>query len=312
MSNRGISDTDFFWTIIYQLPPLLTANPSVDTQSGTPRFLFRGFHAQSGGGVDPRLNGPHGVIPHAYLNGSALTSVWKIDDIFGMTTDHIQNADDIESPFSSWTHTLTTALGFALDNNSSTIAVLDTASMVDRVWHTDDLYAAGLADAAYDDEFLVHGPVSGPGYHCISVQDLVDTTRIGDINNGPSSAFGHERISLVERGAVESSRHIAVALQPPGASLENIVTLTARFVGVRMSKFLGRLEYLSYPDMHGFLYYARDGLQGLAMGADARDISLANQTMDTFHSQALVFEVQMLQAAENAVHILARDLRAAN
>lgn len=230
-----------------------------------------------------------------------------------MISLHIENSNDIESPFSSWTHTLRTALGFAWDDDSSTIAVLDTAhaSMTDRVWYTEDLYGADLTRTEYDDEFLVYGPVSGPNYHCISVRDLVNRTRIWDIIDSPPSAFGDERISCIERGAVEASRQIATALQPSGASLDNIVILTARFVGVRVAKFLERLDYLKYPELSAFLYYARDDLQGLAMRFDARDISLADQTMDTTYSAALEFEVQMLQAAENVVHVLAWDLRAA-
>lgn len=287
-----------------------------------PRFLFRGFHAKSGGGIDPRLNSPHGVVPHAFLpanpwflDNGELKSMWKIeaDWLYELITGHIQNSDAIESPFSSWTHTLKTALHFAHDNASSTIAVLDTAdaSMADRVFYTEDLARAELTATAFPDEFLAYGPVSGPNYHCISVRDLVNTTRVQDIIDSPASAFGNVRVSCIERGAVEASRQIAAALQPPGASLDNIMILTARFVGVRAAKFRQLRDYLRYPELDAFLYYARDDLQGLAMRFDARDISLADQTMDTFFSVALVFEVQMLQAAENAVHVLGWDLRAA-
>lgn len=81
--------------------------------------------------------------------------------------------------------------------------------------------------------------------------------------------------------------------------------LTARFVGKRAAQSLkGVTHSLSSPDTSGFLYYARDDLQGLATRDDARRISLAVSNMSTLHSQALMFEVQMLLAAENAVHIM--------
>lgn len=284
--------------------------------------MFRGFHAKSGGGVDARLNSWNDVIPHAFLRPNSLyqdkkgklKNMWEIqaDWLYDMITFHIQNRRNIESPFSSWTHTLETALKFALKNDSSTIAVLDTAhaSMVDRVWYTEDLGRADLTATSFPDEFLVYGPVSGPNYHCISVRELMNTTRIRDIIDSPPSAFGNDRVSCIERGAVEASRQIATALQPPDASLENIVILTARFVGVRAAKFVNRLD-LRDPELKAFLYYVRDDLQRLAMRFDARYLSLADQTMDTFFSVALEFEVQMLQAAENVVRVSAWDLRAA-
>ncbi|KAG6357788.1 hypothetical protein INS49_013667 [Diaporthe citri] len=293
--------------------------PLLGSQTGVPKFLFRGFHAKSGGGEDARLNSWNGIIPHAFLRANSLyrdkkgklINMWEIqaDWLYDIITLHIENYRRIESPFSSWTHTLETALKFALENDSSTIAVVDTshASLVDRVWYTEDLNRADLTATSFPDEFLVYGPVSGPNYHCISVRDLVNTTRIRDIIDSPPTAFGNDRVSCIERGAVEASRQIATALQPPDASLENIVILTARFVGVRAAKFMDRLDYLGDPELKAFLYYVRDDLQRLALRLDARYISLSDKTMDTCFSAALEFEVQMLQAAENVVRVLAWD-----
>lgn len=261
-------------------------------------------------------------MPHAFLRVNnrfqtrdKLKSMWEIPvhDLYEMITGHIQHDASVETAFSSWTHTLETALRFALMDDSSMIAVLDTTheSMVDRVWYTEDLGAAGLTKTAFPDEFLVYGPVSGPNYHCISVQELLDTTRVLDIMNAPYPAFGNDGIGLIEREAVEASKQIATALQPLGTSSENIMILTARFVGVRVDRFLAAGEYLSYHDLHAFLYYVHDDLRSLAARPDARTISLADQTMDTCFSQALDSETQMLQAAENAVHILGWGLRPA-
>lgn len=88
--------------------------------------------------------------------------------------------------------------------------------------------------------------------------------------------------------------------------------LTARFTGNRAAQFLkGLTDSLRYPDISRSLYYARDDLQGLATHDDARRISLAVPNMSTYHSQALIFEVHMLLAAENAVHIMGWMWRAA-
>lgn len=234
------------------------------------------------------------------------------DEIYGNMTCHIEYERDLESPFSSWTHFLQTALRFAHTDNTSMIAVLDTthASLVDRVWHTEDLRAAGLTEASFMDEFLVYGPVSGPNYHCISVQKLLRTTRILEIMFAPVHMFRNDRIGVIERRAVKISRRIATVLQPRGARLENIVTLTARFIGVRVARSAPGLRQLRYKDLNGFLYFAREDLQDLAMRPGARDISLADQSVNTFFSNALDFEVQILQAAENAVRVLAWNVRA--
>lgn len=270
--------------------------------------------------MDPRLNTRNGIVPHAFLRpnnhflkGGKLKSMWEIpaDDLYEMITFHIKNHPDIQSAFSSWTQTLETALEFALRNDSSTIAVLDTTheSMADRVWYTEDLNAAGLAADSYEDEFLVYGPVSGPNYHCISVQELKDTTRVMDIIEGSPSVFGNDRIGLIEREAVEASRQIATALQPLDTSSENIMILTARFVGVRVEKFLEVGEHLGIHDLHAFLHYVQDDIRSLATRLDARTLSLADQMMATFSSQALDCETQMLQAAENAIHLLGWGLQ---
>lgn len=267
------------------------------------------------------LNGRNGVVPHAFLDvpnqyqdGETLNSMWEMpaDELYYTMTCHIEYDRDIESPFSSWTHFLRTALRFAGTDNTSMIAVLDTthASLVDRVWHTKDLNAAGLTEAYFMDEFLVYGPVSGPNYHCVSVRKLLRTTRIRELMSVPLRMFRHDRIGLIERYAVNASRHIATVLQPRGASLENIVSLTARFVGVRVARSMPRMRRLHDDDLHGFLYFAREDLQDLAMRPGARDISLADQSVNTMFSNALDFEVQILQATENAVRVLAWNVRA--
>ena len=284
--------------------------------SGIPRFLFRGYNSKSGGGKDPRLNGPDGVVPHAFLDGETPTSMWDMEDIYDNLTDHIGyvRCKATNSHFSSWTHYMATSLHFAGDSLYSMIAVLDTASMGDRIWFTEDLFAAGLTWVAYPNEYVIYGPVSGPGYYCIPAWDLelvFTETRFDNVLKGEVLRFPGDRIGVIEQGAVEGSREIAVALQPQGASTDKILILMAKFVGMRAENFLGPLELLSYPDINGFLYYVRDDLQGLAMRTDARFISLADQTMSTEHSQGLVFEVQMLMAAENAVHVLGWDVRAA-
>lgn len=290
---------------------------SVGTASGTPRLLFRGFNSKSGGGHDRRLNSRDGIMPHAFLNGEEPTEMWDIPEVYDDISNHLEGEVVRHTHFSSWTQMLVTAVDFARNHapgrprwtSSSTIAVLDTESMEEHVWLSADLFASGLCREAFTDEYLIYGLISGPNYHCVSVKELVRTTRVLELINwdeaGATASFGDDRISLIERGAVEASRDLAKALQPRNTGLDKIVMLTARFVGNRAAQFLnGWTDSLSDPDISGFLYYARDDLQGLATRDDARRISLAVPNMSTNHDQAVLFEVQLLLAAENAVHIM--------
>lgn len=237
--------------------------------------------------------------------------MWDIEKLAHMINKHIDGDDSISSAFSSWSHDMTTAFKFSRRLEESTIAVLDTASLREHVYFTEDFWRAGLADMSFKDEFMIYGPISGPHYHTVSLRDLRERTRLREINSGTPGAFGEDRISSIERGAVESSREIATFLQPRGTSSENILILTARFVGVRVAKSRPEQEDLSCDDMHGFLYYARDDLQALAMRHDATEISLVEPTLDTSAFRGLSFEVQLQQVAEDAVHVLGWGVRAA-
>lgn len=271
----------------------------------------------SGGGHDTRLNSKDGIMPHGFLNGEAPTEMWDIPDVCGDVDNHLAWEAVRHTHFSSWSQMLVTALDFARNfehdppkwNPSSTIAVLDTESMEEHVWLSSDLFASGLCREGFADEFLIYGPISGLKYHCVSVNELLSTTRVLELINwdeaGATASFGDDRISIIEREAVEASRDLAKALQPRNTGLDKILMLTARFVGNRAAQLLdGLTDFLDDLDISGFLYYARDDLQGLATRDDARRISLAVTNMSTVHSEELVFEVQMLLAAENAVHVM--------
>ncbi|KAK2610152.1 hypothetical protein N8I77_003605 [Diaporthe amygdali] len=281
------------------------------SKTGVPRFLFRGFHPKSGGGKDCRLNGMGGVIPHGFLGGKEPTSMWDIPNLSDMVSKHLGFSSSITSDFSSWTHVLDTALGFAEHEHGSMIAVLDTTSMADHVWFSRDLFESGLADQWFADEYLVYGPVSGLKYHCVSPQTLYDSTKISDITCGYIFAFDEDLSqTLVERRAVEAAREIAAVLQPSSTSTESLVILTAKFVGHRVAENCNK-KTMHRVDIEMFLYYTRDYIQALAMRTGVDAISLVDDSMDTSDWRGLVFEVQLLQALENAVHALALEVRAA-
>ncbi|KAH8743391.1 hypothetical protein F5883DRAFT_367477, partial [Diaporthe sp. PMI_573] len=138
-----------------------------------PRFLFRGFNLKSGGGHHRRLNSRKGIVPHAFLKGVKPTSMWRIRKLYRNLTLHLKYVPFKYTNFSSWSQMLILALDFATNYDlSSTIAVLDTQGMVGRIWHSTDLRASGLCRYQSTQEYLIYGPISGPKYHCVSVDDL--------------------------------------------------------------------------------------------------------------------------------------------
>ncbi|KAG8163016.1 hypothetical protein KVR01_007494 [Diaporthe batatas] len=175
------------------------------------------------------------------------------------------------------------------------IAVLDTESMLGRVWYTPDLEVSGLARQSYTLEYHVYGPVSGPKYHCVPVYEFFSIPGFMAIMAAP--------VPRPLKYVIRVCWRIAKVLRPPNATLDTILMLTAKFVGHHFHR-AKHLQTLSSAGLRGFLYHVRDTLQALAMRGDARYISLAVPNVSTEFSPALVLELQMLLAAENAVHIL--------
>lgn len=87
----------------------------------------------------------------------------------------------IESEFSSWSHDLSVSLRFA--NNKSSASFEPYLSVIDRsllpsynmIFHTVDLISIGIpgVDAGGSHEYLLYGPVKGPGLICVKLRDLV-------------------------------------------------------------------------------------------------------------------------------------------
>lgn len=251
------------------------------------------------------------MVPHGFLGGKAPTNIWDIPNLSEVANKHLNYCPDVISDFSSWSQCLDTALNFADFEEGSMLAVLDTASMADHVWFSNDLLYSGLAYVGFSDEYLVYGPVSGANYHCISPQVLYSSTKMSAITSGNMFAFGEVPSGpSVQRGVVESAREIATVLQPCDTSIESLVILTAKLVGRRVKEVsCDESGYLDYDDIDAFLCHMRDDIQALAMRVDGDDISLVDETMDTTHSLELVFEVQLTQAVENAVRSLAVGAR---
>lgn len=126
------------------------------------------------------------ILPHAFSDTSSIVEAWPWDN-GGKTVDDIQSVDltkevrahlsgwHVDTHFTSWAADFSTAISYAGTSNSAMIAVLDTAycSPKTAVYHVPALYAAGIADYPYSEEYLVYGPVLGAAYCCsVSIRDI--------------------------------------------------------------------------------------------------------------------------------------------
>ncbi|KAI3336332.1 hypothetical protein HD806DRAFT_527941 [Xylariaceae sp. AK1471] len=137
-----------------------------------PRFLFRGFRKDSGGGFDARLNSKDGIVPHGFLNGRKPTHIYDIPNLSTMISKHLGSSTNIQSQFSSWAVDFWVARDYT-DKNGC-VAILDTTMIEShvRAYHVPALIVAGLADTDYKEEYLVYGPIRGPAFHCVPYNQL--------------------------------------------------------------------------------------------------------------------------------------------
>ncbi|KAI0378991.1 hypothetical protein F5Y04DRAFT_283361 [Hypomontagnella monticulosa] len=142
------------------------------SQEALPRFLFRGFSPSSGG--DSRLNTTTRIIPHAFIGGKQPTSIYDIPQLKRNIDDHVCGRIG-NSEFSSWTSWLAKAMHYARRSQRSYVAMIDRKLMPNvKIYHVPDLYNAELVTIKKDWEYLVYGPVSGPGLYCVAYTDIMN------------------------------------------------------------------------------------------------------------------------------------------
>lgn len=200
-------------------------------QSSLPRFFFRGFDANSGGGFDPRLNSKEGIVPHGFLGGLRPTNMYTIPALSTMINAHLRESHSIQSRFSSWSAHLPTAIGFAGDGPTSHIAILDTRLMEDHVevHHSVDMRKARLTCEEYDDEWLAYGPITGTAFRCVHVRDI---TKIGFHNLFGGYGFFKSWWILSNGDALPAAKKVGKLFQGDEDQTPDVVlVVTAAFLG---------------------------------------------------------------------------------
>lgn len=197
-------------------------------KSRLPRFLFRGFHARSGG--NSALNGSRLIQPHAFHGANheswpgeqvGGTPAAASIDIMGLRYEingHLGGIP-VKTHFSSWAADFETAIRYAAGGerpggiDSAMIAVLDTTLCDARhtaIYHVPALKAAGISQAGFPHEYLVYGPVVGAAYCCcVSMSTLRrEGLVVHHLRHSPAARPSCE-VSWITRGHLDHASKIA-------------------------------------------------------------------------------------------------------
>jgi hypothetical protein len=144
-----------------------------------PRYLFRAWSKQSGGGAGYMINTTTAIVPHGYLfqlsreRSREHLSFYEIPEsqLCRMAEQHWGWYTRIQTGFSSWAASLHLVLCYAKHMNPQDdphVAVMDTHELEDEVyvWHVPHLIDRS------NDEYLAHGCIRGNGYRAVSLRDL--------------------------------------------------------------------------------------------------------------------------------------------
>lgn len=144
-----------------------------------PRFLFRMYHATSGGYAS--LNTPTAITPLAFsVHNKAPhpSSFYKLkpSNIASIADMHMRGGSSKRTIFSSWSQSLSTVIGMGGHDPNRHLCIWDTAQLDDSVivLHTEQLPSLlgrpGLISYPY--ELLAYGVVRGPAFQAVPASKL--------------------------------------------------------------------------------------------------------------------------------------------
>jgi hypothetical protein len=141
-----------------------------------PRYLFRVFTDQSGGGRTQATNDLQNIVPHLFMPGKLSSAKGFYDcwesSLHDMAVGHFMG-EEIISGFSSWAASLHLVLCYAESKDSAGhrgvhVAVMDTQELEEEVlvWQCNHLIGKT------NEEYLAYGRVAGRGYRAVELADL--------------------------------------------------------------------------------------------------------------------------------------------
>ncbi|KAI0147077.1 hypothetical protein GGR57DRAFT_506054 [Xylariaceae sp. FL1272] len=179
------------------------------SRTQTPPFLFPGYRPRSQG-----QNSDRGIVPKAFVNGESPSSMYNIPDLEEMIFDHLWEDIKVPSCFTSWTPLIEVAFRFSAGHS---IAMIDTKKLGNnQIYSLTSLVSAGLAfpEQYYEEfEYLVYGPVAGPGYYSLDLGSIG-----GKIPEIPPWVIGFEEDEKSLLGGYEGTAQTVVATVRDGLS----------------------------------------------------------------------------------------------
>ncbi|KAF2822829.1 hypothetical protein CC86DRAFT_469465 [Ophiobolus disseminans] len=144
-----------------------------------PRYLFRAWTSDSGGGPNANINNSIAIVPHAFMpeSGNNVSSSFYNtleSELCRMASMHYGGGHSL-SAFSSWAVSLALVLCYAkelsLKRERTHVAVMDTHELGPDVlvWHVPHLINAG------NHECLAFGRIRGRAYQAVSFETWVTT-----------------------------------------------------------------------------------------------------------------------------------------
>ncbi|KAG9544180.1 hypothetical protein KCU71_g17994, partial [Aureobasidium melanogenum] len=144
-----------------------------------PKYLFRMWHAKSGG--DRKLNTTTAITPFAFAASKGHKSVYDMtrSEFIKNTMSHLGGAV-VLTEFSSWSHSPYFAFYYAHRRKSSGsvhVAIIDTEELAksNPAFHVPALgKILGRGDYDYEEEYLIHGVIEGQFYKAVSYDKLCE------------------------------------------------------------------------------------------------------------------------------------------
>ncbi|RMZ73638.1 glycoside hydrolase clan gh-d [Pyrenophora seminiperda CCB06] len=149
-------------------------------KTAVPRYVFRAFSNDSGGGPEHCTNTVDEIIPHGFMHGRQGHRFYEMSkaDIKAMTYAHFLTDEEIVSEFSSWSASLLMVLCYAkylenLGEEGIHVAVIDVHQLADDVlvWQVPHLDDEWKRNASVH-EFMAHGCIRGPGYKAVPFEHI--------------------------------------------------------------------------------------------------------------------------------------------
>jgi hypothetical protein len=141
-----------------------------------PRFLFRAWHSESGGGQAFSINTESEIVPHGLMHrGYPNFYGYSEHHIESLVEAHISMRSRPLTEFSSWSASLHAVLcygAYMSQHHDVYISVIDTQQLENvAVFNTGHLIGELEVEHRVI-EYLAHGCISGRGYKAVSLRDM--------------------------------------------------------------------------------------------------------------------------------------------